>query len=244
MMQKKPITAQSLRAAFAAPPPAAKRAFVHSLPRPRPGTVTIICRQLRWLRPRVWAAAALALLAAGWGAKLAGGDFLWLLGAFTPFLAVTLVTESRRSYRCGMAELEMAAAFPLHSILLARMAMLGVLHAALLGLLAAAARAVPVTLGPRPLFLPWSRVLVRLLLPYLLTAVLGLALCRRAEGNATWPCLGAALAVAAGSPALLGQMGTFTALYHILPWTLPLLLAVLVWQLRTDLKQTEELPCS
>lgn len=244
MMQKNPITTQSLCAAFAAPPPAGRRAFVHSLPRPRISTAALIWQQLRWLRPRVWAAAALALLAAGGGARLAGADFLWLLGAFTPFLAVTLVTESRRSYRCGMAELEMAAAFPLHSILLARMAMLGVLHAALLALLAAAARAVPVTFGPQPLFLPWPRVLVRLLLPYLLTAVLGLALCRRTESDATWPCLGAALAVAVGGPALRGQVGTFSALYRILPWTLPPLLAVLVWQLRTALKQTEELPCS
>lgn len=244
MMQKKPIPPQSLRAAFAAPPPAGKRAFLRGLPRPRLSTAAVIVRQLRWLRPRVWAPALPALLAAVYGARLFGADTLWLLGALTPFLAVTLVAESGRAARCGMAELEMAAAFPLHSILLARMAMLGGVHAVLLGLLTAAAHAAPLPSAGALVRLPWPRALAFVLAPYLLTAVLGLALCRRVNGpESIWPCLGAALAVAVcGSGAL--QAGLSAALYRTLPWVLPPLLAVLVWQLRAAIQQTEELPCS
>ena len=238
------VTRTELRAAFAAPPPAGKRAFVRGLPRPRPGTAALVWQQLRWLRPHAWLTAALALLAAVFGARLLRADTLWVLSALTPFLAVTLVTESGRAHRCGMAELEMAAAFPLHSILLARMALLGALHTALLGMLTAAARAVPLPGAGAPGSLPWPRALAFVLLPYLLTAMLGLALCRRLNGDALWPCLGAALAVAVGVPGLLQGAGMAAALYKIFPWALPLLLALLAWQLRAALKQTEELPCN
>ena len=200
MMRKRPAK-QALRAAFAAPPPAGKRAFVRSLPRPHPGMAALIWQQLRWL------------------------------------------TESGRSARCGMAELEMAAAFPLHSILLARMALLSAVHAMLLAALTAAARAVPLPNAGVPVRLPWPRALAFVLAPYLLTAVLGLALCRRMGGDAAWPCFGAALAVSTAG-LMLPQMGMSAALSRALPWALPPLLAVLVWQLRAALKQTEELPCS
>lgn len=242
MMRKRPAK-QALRAAFAAPPPAGKRAFVRSLPRPRPGMAALIWQQLRWLSPHAWLTAAPALLAAVCGARWFRADTLWVLGALTPFLAVTLVTESGRSARCGMAELEMAAAFPLHSILLARMALLSAVHTALLAALTAAARAVPLPNAGVPVRLPWPRALAFVLAPYLLTAVLGLALCRRMGGDAAWPCFGAALAVAAAG-LMLPQMGMSAALSRALPWALPPLLAVLVWQLRAALKQTEELPCS
>ena len=238
------VTRTELRAAFAAPPPAGKRAFVRSLPRPHPGMAALIWQQLRWLRPHAWLTVALALLAAVYGARLLRADTLWMLSALTPFLAVTLVTESGRAARCGMAELEMAAAFPLHSILLARMVLLGVMHAALLGALTAAAHATLLPGAGVPVRLPWPRALMLVLAPYLLTAVLGLALCRRRSGDTVWPCLGAALAVAAGGPGLLREAGLAAALHTILPWALPLLLAVLAWQLRTALKQTEELPCN
>lgn len=242
-MMRNTVIKESLRAAFAAPPPAGKRAFVRSLPRPRISTAALIWQQLRWLGPRLWAPAALILPAAVYGAQLFGTDTLWILSAVTPFLAVALVTESSRAARCGMAELEMAAAFPLHSILLARMAMLGCVHAALLGALTAAAHAAPLPGAGALARLPWPRALAFLLLPYLLTAVLGLALCRRRNGDAAWLCLGAALAVAAAG-LMLPQIGMFAALLRALPWALPLLLAVMVWQLRAALKQTEELPCN
>ena len=240
------LTKASLRAAFAAPPPAGKRAFLHSLPRPRPSTAALVWQQLRWLRPPVWGAAALALAAALYGARLFRADTLWVLGALTPFLAVTLVTESGRSRRCGMAELEMAAALGLRSILLARMALLGALHSVLLGLLTVAAHAAPAALptaAEGPVHLPWSWALAFVLLPYLLTAVLGLALGRRAGGG-TWSCLGVAAAVAAAGLALPQQADLLTASFRILPAALPLLLAVFGWQMGAVLKQTEELPCS
>lgn len=243
-MMRNTVTKKSLRAAFAAPSTVGKRAFVCSLPRPRLSTAALIRQQLRWLGPRVWAPALLVLPAAVYGAQLFGADTLWILSALTPFLAVTLVIESGRASRCGMAELEIAAAFPLHSILLARMALLGSLHAALLGVLTAAAHAAPLPGAGMAGRLPWPRALAFLLLPYLLTAVLGLALCRRLSGDAVWPCLGAALAVAVGGPGLLRGAGLAAALYRLFPWALPLLLAMLAWQLRTALKQTEELPCN
>lgn len=115
----------------------------------------------------------------------------WVLSAITPFLAVALMAEGLRSEICGMAELEMATRFSLKSLILARMAVMGSVHLALLVL--------NTFIGYRQGGIPLLHAGVYLLVPYLLTNATGLYLARRIRGR---ECIYGILAVAAVVAAL------------------------------------------
>ena len=59
-------------------------------------------------------------------------NVLWITAALLPFVALLAVTEGTRSAVYGMEELELATRFSLKSVLLARLCLVGSLHAALL----------------------------------------------------------------------------------------------------------------
>ena len=58
--------------------------------------------------------------------------YVRMIYGFIPFLVMTFVTESTRSYRYGMEELELSARFSLKSIVMARMVILGAENLAIL----------------------------------------------------------------------------------------------------------------
>ena len=67
------------------------------------------------------------------GIAFLGGSFLernilWVVSALIPFAALTAITENIRSEVYLMAEFEMTVCFSLKSVLLARMAILGIVH--------------------------------------------------------------------------------------------------------------------
>lgn len=112
-------------------------------------------------------------------------NVLWIFSAIVPFLAVTLMAEGLRSQSYGMAELELATRFSLKSLILARMAIMGIGHLFLLNLIT--------FLGCRQGGLSFWHTGVYLLVPYLLTNVSGLYLARRIRGR---ECIYGILAVA------------------------------------------------
>lgn len=182
---------QALARAFAAPPPQRRRAFLRTLPRPRPSGWAFMWVQARYIRRRVWLlsfgvfAAALGLSAS------VRRDLVWSLAALIPFIALAAVTETTRSEAHGMAELEAAARFSLKSVLLARMGIVGAAHlltlAALTPLACRYGAHTAVQSG------------AYLLAPYLLTDVLCLAAVRRLRGpEGLYACMGIAAAVSAG----------------------------------------------
>ena len=101
-----------------------------------------------------------------------------------PFLVMISVTESMRSYRYGMEELELSARFSLKSIVMARMTMLGIGNLLVLIVVAAVLRQQE------------GYHVLHILTPYFLTAGGGLYIVRNIRGNEnTFFCFTLATAV-------------------------------------------------
>lgn len=160
-----------LQQMFAAPEPKRKRAFLRTMPRREAGLSMLLLSQAAYIRKWVWVVSFLLFGAVVVTAEYLRLECIWGLSAVMPFGALLLMLEFARSSAYGMTELEMASRFSLRTVLLARMSMLGA--AQLLGLLPAAT-----VLGVQLL-----KNGVYVLVPYLLTAVLGLMAVRRLPGR-------------------------------------------------------------
>lgn len=163
-----------LAEAFEAPSPRRKQAFLKKLRPPGIGYGRFVLTQALYIRKWVWAMSfvVLAVLLAG---RFMDRDVMWMLSSLMPFLALALITESGRTENYGMWELEMATRFSVRSVILARLAILGVVHLGVLCLLA--------LLCPGEGFGGAFRVGVYLLTPYLLTDTGGLWLVRKIRGR-------------------------------------------------------------
>ncbi|MBR6536654.1 MAG: hypothetical protein IKT67_05590 [Lachnospiraceae bacterium] len=160
-----------LKQMFAAPEPKRKKDFLRALPRKEAGLGTLLFSQAAFIRKWVWAVSFLLFGSVVWIAQYTEQECIWVLSAVVPFGALLLILEFARSTAYGMAELEMTSRFSLRTVLLARMSMLGAVQ--LLGLIPAA-----FVLGTQ-LFTSCVYILV----PYLLTAVLGLVVVRHLPGR-------------------------------------------------------------
>ncbi len=179
---------QALNDVYRAPAPLEKAAFLKRHRRRELGRWELIAVQAGYIRRWVWGASlalfGLILWLTSW--RLPGE--LWYASAFTPFLALLAVAENGRSRLYRMDELELACRVPHHSVLLARMTVLGLFHMALL-----AALTPPLALWGA---VGAARAGVYLLTPYLLTAALGMELTRRVRGReCLLACGGAAVLV-------------------------------------------------
>ena len=180
-----------LKECFAAPKPEKKREFIASLPSPDVSIMDFLLSQAAYIPKWIWSLSALIFAVALVGAGFLKNDMLWCISACMPLLALAPVTESGRSERWGMAELEMSSRFSLRSVLLARLGILGLADLLLFFLL------LPLAYmnGDKPLF----ETGVYMLCPYLLTVFLGLWASRRAQGReAAWLCGAIALSVGLG----------------------------------------------
>lgn len=160
-----------LEQAFSVPAPKKKRAFLHTLPKQEAGLGALVLSQAAYIRKWVWAASLLVFGLVVFLAQYMELDIIWMLSAIMPFAALLIVMEFAKSSAYGMSELEMTSRFSLRTILMARMVMIGAVQ--LMGVLLTIPVAGPVIL----------RSGVYLLVPYLLTAVLGLAAVRRLPGK-------------------------------------------------------------
>lgn len=179
------LTKQALRIElaeyFEAPAPKGKRAFVRRFGMPEISLSRMVFMQARYISKWVWLFSAVFFGMVIYIAAAAEPRFLNAIYACIPFLVMLSVTETTRSYRHGMEELEMSARFSLKSIMLARMVMLG--------------------LGNLVVLLGTMLLLGDLgqgngayaLTPYFLTAGGGLCIVRRVRGNeSVFLCMGLA----------------------------------------------------
>ena len=153
------------------PAPKKKRAFLRTLPRQEVDLGTLMLSQAAYIRPWVWAISLLLFVLVVLAARYVELDVIWILSAIMPFAALLLIMEFAKSSAYCMTELEMTSRFSLRTILLARMVMLGAVQ--FVGLL------LTVPVAGMTLFQNG----VYLLVPYLLTALLGLVTVRRLHGK-------------------------------------------------------------
>lgn len=220
-----------LHRSFAAPPPARKREFLRQFSVTSMSLMDVLYSQLGYIQKWVWVLSAVIYAAA---VLMIFTDFpylLHMLSTCAPLLALTVVTESSRSVRCGMAELELSTRFSLKTVVLARLIPLGCIH----------------PLGLLLLSFGFGRPLAAILYsiaPFLLTAFLGLSVTRRYRSHeAIYACGGIAFAI---SLLTLFSHHLFAALYegrHLIWWLLAVaVLAAATGKLyKTILFETEEL---
>ncbi len=125
------VLKKKIAQAFDAPTPSGKTQFIRSLPRPYISTQALIFRQIPFIKKSVWLLSVLIFLPVIWAASFASQNVVWIVSAFTPFLALLLITESTKSTIYGMNELEMATRFSLKSVVFAKLIILGVFNFAI-----------------------------------------------------------------------------------------------------------------
>ena len=125
-----------LRAAFHAPAPERKAAFLKQHCRRELGRWELAAVQAGYIRWWVWGLSLGLFGAILWAAGRPYRAGLVCAAALTPFLALLAVAESGRARFYHMDELELACRVPRASVVLARMLVLGLFHLALLGVLA------------------------------------------------------------------------------------------------------------
>ena len=226
---------RQLQEAFDAPAPFHREEFLRSYPMQQISTFSLIVTQAGFIRKGIWIFSLCVFGLGLYKAHLLDPDTLWELSALAPFVAMTLLSENARSKAYGMADLEMSCRFFRKSILLARMGCLALSHFLLLCLLT-------------PLAYICSdftilQVGVYLLVPYLLTVVLGLWVTRKIPGRES---LMACAFITAGVSSL-GMLlkYRFSSLWTTGYWngwfvTLLLLLLLSVLEVRKTVKQMEE----
>lgn len=179
---------KALLTAFEAPEPLQKKAFLKKIGQPSISQAEFMLRQISYIRKWVWAVSVLILSIALMGALVMRRDMLWMISALMPFAALAALTENARSECYGMAELEQTSRFSPKSVALARMGSVGVSHLILLGLL--------MPLIHQNAVATVLQAGVYLLVPYLLTCVLGFWIVRRIRGSeGIFGCLAAAVLV-------------------------------------------------
>lgn len=226
-----------LRLAVQAPPPERKRAFLRMHPgKTSGGRNVFLLSQLGSIRKRVWCLDAALLALVLLGGRAIRADILWVTSAMLPLLAAAVVSESGRSQRFGMAELEGSSRFSLKSVVLARLWLIGGVNAlvflAVIGLVS------------RYLATGFLRTGVYVLCPYLLTACLALCVSRRIRGReGDYLCLAIGVTVGAGVYFGCGMNPWLYAPVYFTKWVLAALAlaAFTVWENGNYLKKAEDI---
>lgn len=220
--------------AFDAPAPRDKAQFVRSLPRPHISTKAFIFSQIPFIKKSIWLLSVLIVLPAVWGASFASENTVWIVSAFTPFLALLLITESAKSTLYGMNELEMASRFSLKNIVLARLTILGIFNFAIFCII------IPICHIANSISLVQTGVY--LFIPYLLTTSISLYIVRHFRNKeAIYGCMAVAVCVSTANMTLR-YVANFLFQTNYLVWWVVIALLLMMFtakELYQTFKKTE-----
>ena len=227
---------EAIKEAFEAPAPIRKQEFLRNIPRQRISIFHFMLSQAGYIRKWVLILSLFPFVLSLAGAYFWKFDMLWIISAFMPFIALSAVTENSRSMTYGIDELEMSSCFSLRSVVLARMGILGVLHLVLLCLL--------IPLAYTHSVFTILQVGVYLLMPYLMTDVLGLWLVRNIRGKESiYACMGVAVCISALYSLLSARLVNILYMNYF-EWLIVILIVLIILCLKERKKmvqQTEEL---
>lgn len=222
---------KQLAAEFAPPKPMDKERFLSAFSVPSISTEAFMLMQLRYLRVPIVCMAVLQfflLVLLGFDAE---PKMLWLLGAFTPFLSLTILSAASLSYVHRMEELEFATRFSLKSVMLARIGCFGILNGLLLLTMTA-------VLGRRGIHILTAGTAI--LLPYMTTVSIALPLVRKYHGRIVgFLCTFVSGLVSAGTVYIQVNALTFSGLGIAIVFILELF--VIVSECAKFMYRTEEL---
>jgi len=225
-------TKEELKAYFEAPRPEKKQAFIRQFKLPEMNLWHVTAMQTRYISKWVWIFSALFFGAAFLTAQTAEQRYVDEILCFVPFLVMSSVTESTRSYRYGMEELELSARFSLKSIIMARMVVLGLGNLAVL-------TGVMLVLNSRVQINP-----VHLMTPYFLTAGGGLYIVRNVRGKeSNLLCFGLAAFVCAVVLYLPCQFQGIYLPQNVWIWACVCGAGIMltIWESLNTIRRTEEL---
>lgn len=156
---------------YEAPKPQRKQEFIRKFGIQKMNLPYLMWQQAKYISKWVWAASVslcVLIYAAG---HVMEERYISMIYGLVPFLVMLFVTESMRSYRYGMEELELSARFSLKSVVMARMMLLGIGNLAVLTVIAS-------VLGECA-----GYHVLHVLTPYFLTAGGSLSIVRIVRGN-------------------------------------------------------------
>lgn len=232
----KPEMRKALQEAYTAPMPQHKKEFIRKLDKPQISTYSFMLQQLAYIRKRVWMVSIIISALAIFSIGYVGQDSIWVISSMMPFVALCAITENARSVTFGMAELEMASRFSLKSIILARLGIIGILHFAVFCIL--------IPFVGKSALIPFTRTGFYLLVPYLLSSVLGLWAVRRfQEIEPTYLCMVTSSIICVLNIALKNIIEGFYGEQKFIWWVMA---GICLWyktwnEYKKTISQTEEL---
>ncbi len=186
---KKRELIEGLKATFDVTAPQEKTAFLQKLEVQPISNAAFVWMQLRYMRGSILLVSILGLVMLLLGGAAPKMEMLWIFSALSPFLACSVLGVARRSYVCGMEELEFATRFSLKSVMLARMGCMFALNGLVL-------LAMVLFLGSNGIWI--LKTGVYLLLPYCSTISISLPLTRKFHGKfVSYLCIFVSAAVSA-----------------------------------------------
>ena len=166
---------QELLYYYQAPKPGNKQEFLRRFTEPRMTSWQFMWVQAGYIKKWIWGISVVLLILLLSCCSFFRKDILNVMASFAPFIAMSLLAESSRSYVYGMEELELATRFSLKSILLARMGILALFHLLLLSVMVLFS----IGSGAGQFFLAG----ICILLPYFTSISIGLPLIRYFHGR-------------------------------------------------------------
>lgn len=162
---------KNLKLAYEAPKPDKMEKFCGRFDAPYMSMGRFFVMQIPYIRKSSWIISTLVFACGVFVSFFMKPWAVWLLSAFAPILALTVLIENGKSNACNMEELECATRFSLKALLYARMTVMAVFHgivmAALIPLCRVGAAA------------PVLTVSLYILVPYLLTVFAGAVVFRK-----------------------------------------------------------------
>jgi len=225
-----------LQDVFEPPVPTRKKEFLNTIPQLKIGNMSFLYLQLMYIPKYVW-----GIFSFVFGIALVGGcflekDILWIVSALIPFLALCVIIANARSDVYLMSELEMTTRFSLKSVLLARMAILGLSHLLLLFFL------IPVCAVYNSMFI--FQTGLYLVLPYVLTTTIGLWIVRKIHGTESmYLCMGVTIGISGMNLFVQCIFPVIYQMKYISIWLISLIVLIVlsIREIRKNIKQTEEL---
>lgn len=117
---------EDLKMYFEAPAPRRKERFLRQFDTQKISLFPLAFMQIKYISKWVWLVSVVFCGITYAALDVLEAEHVSFITAWIPFMVMLFVTESMRSYRYGMDELETSARFSLKSIVMARMLILGI----------------------------------------------------------------------------------------------------------------------